>query len=146
MASASPLRRHTEFYKPDGNLVIQVTVNYAHLTSSIIFDASSTLIIQVELTLYRVHKSTIKCSIIFASTLSVPQPEEPGAAREGSCDEHPFIISLETCTDFEALLAWFYPRSYHEMKALYSNRDSLISLLKMASRYDVEDALALAQD
>ncbi|KDQ12187.1 hypothetical protein BOTBODRAFT_176709 [Botryobasidium botryosum FD-172 SS1] len=124
MASVSPACRHAEFYKPDGNLVIQV-----------------------QSTLYRVHISTIEeRSVIFASTLSVPQPDGIGSPREGSCDEHPFVMPLEACADFEALLAWFYPRSYREMKTLYSSRDYLISLLKMASRYDVEDALALAQD
>ncbi|KDQ17855.1 hypothetical protein BOTBODRAFT_29165 [Botryobasidium botryosum FD-172 SS1] len=101
------------------------------------------IVILVETTLFRVHRSIlIRGSSLFETMLTLPPSTgntHPGDNAEGSSDDHPLTLHGETATQFRALL-WSLYASPHETAALHNSRDiaQLLCIASVAHKYNFE--------
>ncbi|CAE6450670.1 unnamed protein product [Rhizoctonia solani] len=77
--------------------------------SKFYFD-NTLIVIQVEDTLFNVHKYQLLKSETFSDMFNMPKEdnEEP---EEGSCPEHPIVMEGVSAADFEALMTVLYART-----------------------------------
>ncbi|KAH7338062.1 hypothetical protein B0J17DRAFT_706504 [Rhizoctonia solani] len=79
--------------------------------SEFFFD-NTLIAIQVENTLFNVHKYQLAKSEVFSDIFKLPKPKED-RPQEGSSPEHPIVIHGATASDFAALLKVLYASHYH---------------------------------
>jgi len=104
-------QRHCEYYFSDGNVIILV-----------------------ENTLYRLHRSLLeRHSAIFREMWTVPPPRE---STEGTTDDNPIILAGISDLDFVRLLWMLYPPILGVCRA--TSFDEWLSILDQADRWQIE--------
>ncbi|KIJ64335.1 hypothetical protein HYDPIDRAFT_90957 [Hydnomerulius pinastri MD-312] len=111
-ASSSADRNRTEepFWFPDGNIVLGV-----------------------ECKQFKVHRSKLMCSLIFADMLELPQPE-----LVENVDGSPVVnLPHDTVNDWRATLHWMYDRKSFELRSTTFN--IIAGALRISTKYEIPD-------
>ncbi|KAI0761870.1 hypothetical protein BC629DRAFT_1597177 [Irpex lacteus] len=123
----------------DGNPDDQVQVPPQPQRSEKFYHLSGDIIIQVELTLYRLHRDILsKFSEAFEDILSLP-------GGEGRSDEKAFVLETIKQTDFDCLMGWIYEADLRHTppggsEHIHFTYETLVSILKLATLYQMAAA------
>ncbi|TFK74686.1 hypothetical protein BDN72DRAFT_672250 [Pluteus cervinus] len=112
-SSPTPPKPHAKFYRPDGDVVIQV-----------------------ENTLFKLHLKTLheKSSVL---RIVMPPVYEGQTRYLGFNDNKPFVLHEVRVADFVPLLRVLYPKDATFKKPM--NIDDWLSVLKLSTQYQIAD-------
>ncbi|EUC67652.1 BTB/POZ domain protein [Rhizoctonia solani AG-3 Rhs1AP] len=96
--------------------------------------------IQIEDTLFNVHKYQLAKSEVFSDMFKMPKPEGDGA-EEGSSPEHPIIINGVSASDFTALLTVLYAGQFSSNQPTL-NAPLIIPAFRLANMFNFSELRA----
>ncbi|CAE6469460.1 unnamed protein product [Rhizoctonia solani] len=114
--------------------------------SKINFD-NTLVVIQVEDTLFNVHKYQLLKSETFSDMFKIPS-QSNDQPEEGSSPEHPIVMQGVSATDFEALLTVLYARTSIGFPSYFSNSQPtpeaslIIPAFRLANMWNFSDLRA----
>ncbi|KAG1844244.1 hypothetical protein F4604DRAFT_1821938 [Suillus subluteus] len=95
--------------------------------------ADGDIVISVEGQSWKIHRSKLMCSVIFADMLELPQPAD--IERMHGC---PLVnLSQDSANDWLVVLTWMYQREKFNNQTVVF--DTIAGALRLSNKYDIAD-------